>query len=64
MKDSKAAAERDAKIFVCRHCAVPHLSGTSPTRLLSFNGMRSHLKEKYACSPHVLDDVVLTMSVI
>ena len=49
IQGSAAAAERDEKVYVCRHCAPPKDVGggeAATTRLMSFNGLRSHVKEK------------------
>ena len=47
---SAAGAERDEMAFACRHCAPPKDSaggdGAAAVRLMSFNGLRSHVKEK------------------
>ncbi|RDX44438.1 hypothetical protein OH76DRAFT_1421421 [Lentinus brumalis] len=41
--------ERDQKVFVCRHCTKPHSSTSEPhpPRLMTFNGLISHMKEKH-----------------
>ncbi|RPD61257.1 hypothetical protein L227DRAFT_500235 [Lentinus tigrinus ALCF2SS1-6] len=47
----KTTPERNMKVFVCRHCAKPH-SSTAPhtPRLMTFNGLISHTKEKHLIS--------------
>ena len=44
------------KVFVCRHCNKPHSSTSEPSapRLMTFNGLISHTKEKYVYPPSSL----------
>jgi len=56
----KAKGLQDLKNYGCRHCfqiRVPNntsnASGESKPALYNFNGMRSHLKEKYVCGNFV-----------
>ncbi|KAH9941639.1 uncharacterized protein BXZ73DRAFT_41589 [Epithele typhae] len=53
IKDSAAKAECDEKVFICRHC---ERLNANETRLFSFNGMRSHLKEKHLIAPIADED--------
>ena len=47
LDSANASDERNAKVFVCRQCAPTNPNAQAGSnRLLSFNGLRSHLKEK------------------